>query len=418
MRRFFIIPPVLAFGVVALTLQNRSCAEHADLPAESVKPPAKAESITPPEKIESSPTRTNQEIAFGGIWLRGSKADALKNFPIGSRYAMHGGDDKKSAEWSRKLLASLRKQQKPDGARLVDRMAADDFQPQASSGRAMVMACAINYEHSETTMAAGSRKIFAEIGFDLILCNFADRNVVFTLPGRLQYIDLGSGPEKSAAMLTDLYETELIAQFSKLATYKWSGNLAFCTVGVSKITIFDEARQRFPEWMREHPEEYYSQLLSSCFCESVGVPITPYSRGQEAVYFGLREKLCDAGTLESKRIQEQSSDGVGFILKKPDYQLELVVPGFQEAIAQRTELGSTGQYCAYSRIIVKAADGKELSSEKYDGNVTSILTRGDSLKPVWLSSVDATGKMFTDAASSIKKSKSSALKRMVAECAP
>ena len=409
MRRFFLISPVLAVIAVAWTLQNRSCAENVNLPAEVAKTPS---------NNESSPTRTTQEIAFGGIWLRGSKADALKNFPIGSRYAMQGGDDKRAAEWSRKLLASLRKQQKPDGKRLVDRMAADDFQPQASSGRAMVMACAINYEHSETTMAAGSRKIFAEVGFDLILCNFADRNVVFTLPGRLQYVDLGSGPEKSAAMLTDLYETELIAQFSKLATYKWSGNLAFSTVGISKITIFDEARKRFPDWMQEHPEEYYSQLLSSCFSESVGVPVTPFSRGQEAVYFGLREKLCDASTLESKRIQEQSSDGVGFILKKPDYQLELVVPGFQEVIAQRTELGSTGQYCAYSRIIVKGADGAELSSEKYDGNVTSILTRGDSLQPVWLSSVDATGKMFTDAAGSIKKSKSSALKRMVAECAP
>jgi hypothetical protein len=158
--------------------------------------------------------------------------------------------------------------------------------------------------------------------------------------------------------------------------------------------------------------------LSSCFCESVGVPVTPFPQGDEAVYFGLREKLCDAGTLASKQIQEQAANGASFILKKPDYQLEVVIPGFQEAIAQRTDLGSVAQYCAYSRIIVKGADGAELSSEKYDGNVTSILTRGDSLQPVWLSSVDATGKMFTDAAGSIKKSKSSALKRMVAECAP
>jgi hypothetical protein len=409
MRRSLVIILGLATLVVTWTLPSRSCAENVDLPAEAPKTPA---------NDEPTPTRATQEIAFGGIWLRGNKADALKNFPIGSRYAMQGGDDKKAAEWSRKLLASLRKQQKPDDVRLVDRMAPDDFQPQASSGRAMVMACAINYEHSETTMAAGSRKIFAEVGFDLILCNFADRNVVFTLPGRLQYVDLGSGPEKSAAMLTDLYETELIAQFSKLATYKWSGNLAFSTLGVSKITIFDEARKRFPDWMQDHPEAYYSQLLSSSFCEIVGVPVTPFSQGEEAVYYGLREKLCDASTLESKRIQEESSNGVGFILKKPDYQLELVVPGFQEVIAQRTELGSTGQYCAYSRIIVKGADGVELSSQKYDGNVTAILTRGDNLQPVWLSSVDATGKMFTDAAGSIKKSNSSALKRMIAECAP
>jgi hypothetical protein len=409
MRRFFVIILGLATFAVTWTLPSRSYAENVDLPAETPKTLV---------NNESSPTRTTQEIAFGGIWLRGSKADALKNFPIGSRYAMQGGDDKRAAEWSRKLLASLRKQQKPDGKRLVDRMAADDFQPQASSGRAMVMACAINYEHSETTMAAGSRKIFAEVGFDLILCNFADRNVVFTLPGRLQYVDLGSGPEKSAAMLTDLYETELIAQFSKLATYSWSGSLAFQTVGITKINIFPEARQRFPSWMQEHPEAYYSQLLSSCFCESVGVPVTPFPQGDEAVYFGLREKLCDAGTLASKQIQEQAANGASFILKKPDYQLEVVIPGFQEAIAQRTDLGSVAQYCAYSRIIVKGADGAELSSEKYDGNVTSILTRGDSLQPVWLSSVDATGKMFTDAAGSIKKSKSSALKRMVAECAP
>jgi len=358
------------------------------------------------------------DVAFGGIWLRGSKADALDHFPVGSHYAQQGGGNKQAAEWSRKLLGALRKQQKPDGKRLVDRMAADDYQPQASSGRAMVMACAINYEHSETTMAAGSRKIFAEIGFDLILCNFSDRNVVFTLPGRIQFIDLGSGVEKSNAMLTDLYETELISQFSRLATYCWSGNLAFQTVGITKISIFPEARQRFPSWMQEHPEAYYSQLVSSCFCDAVGVPVTPYSHGEEAIYYGLSEKLCDAGTLESKRIQDESATGSRFILKKPDYKLEVVIPGFQEAIAQRTELGSVAQYCAYSRLIVKGNGDAELSSEKYSGNVTAIMTRGDSLKPVWLSSVDATGKMFSDAASSLKKSKSPALRRMFAECAP
>ena len=58
-----------------------------------------------------------------------------------------------------------------------------------------MIACTINNEQGETPTAAGCRKIFGEVGFDLILYNLADRNVVFTLPGRLQYVDLGSGPE-------------------------------------------------------------------------------------------------------------------------------------------------------------------------------------------------------------------------------
>lgn len=359
---------------------------------------------------------SSANIKYGGIWLKGTAAEASKRFPIG--YQFFNQTNGNSAQASAQLLQLMKKKQKPKGTRLLDQIAPDDYSPSASSGQALIMALAVNYEHYETQRIANISKIFAEIGFDLVLCDMSDRSIVFTLPGRLQFVDAGSGKKKGQQMLRQLYSKQLLPYFIKLAQYKWNGNLAFSTVGLSKLNVYDQASQRFPTWMKQQPETYYSQIIASSFYETAGIPLLPYSNGEEVLYAMLREELSDSSSSKAKQIQEQATSGQGFVLRKPDYTIEVTIPCFRELIAERTELGAVAQHCAYSRVILKNTAGNEIYNKKQDGNVTSILPQGSKLQPLWLSSSEATIKMFRSTAAKLKNSKSTAVKRMLREVKP
>lgn len=357
------------------------------------------------------------DIKFGGVWLKGKDSEASSRFPVGHQFIRQGTSFSGTQSASKELLQIIRKNQKPGAPRLIDRVAPDDFIPLASSGSALLMALAINYEHCESQMMGGVQKLFAEIGFDIVLCNMSDRSIVFTLPGRLQHIDSGRN-SKSVEMLKFLYSDKLFSYFVGLAGYKWSGDLAFSTLGMTKMTAFDEARGRFPEWMREAPEPYYSQVISCNLYQGLGVPVVPYSNGEEVMYARLREEVADASTLKKQKINELAEDGEGFILRKPDYQIELVIPGFHEVVAQRTDTGNVAQHCAYARVIITDVKGDSIYNNKHDANVTSILPSGQKLKPLWLASDDATDKMFRDVAKKIKDDDSVGVKRMIRETTP
>ena len=356
-------------------------------------------------------------IKFGGVWLKGKDSEASSRFPVGHQFIKQGASFSGTQSASKELLQIIRKNQKSGAPRLIDRVAPDDFVPLASSGNALLLALAVNYEHCESQVIGGVQKLFAEIGFDIVLCNMSDRSIVFTLPGRLQHIDSGSD-SKSLNMLKFLYSEKLFSHFIDLAGYAWSGDLAFCSLGMTKMTVFDDAKERFPKWMKEAPEPYYSQVISCNLYQALGMPVVPYSNGEEVMYARLREEVSDSSALKAQKINELAQDGEGFILRKPDYQIELVIPGFHEAIAQRTDTGNVAQHCAYARVIIKSKHGEAIYNNKHDANVTSILPSGQKLKPLWLASDDATDKMFRIVAKKIKDDDSSAIKRMIRETTP
>lgn len=97
------------------------------------------------------------------------------------------------------MHAGLLKERKKDGRRILDYMPEDpeaDFSNSVTSD-SVVFACALNYEHVESQYEAGTgsaySKILAEIGFDLVICNFKDRRILATIPGRVVAIDAVPG---------------------------------------------------------------------------------------------------------------------------------------------------------------------------------------------------------------------------------
>lgn len=350
------------------------------------------------------------EIKWSGLCVRGTFEDAQKNFPVGVQFAADGD---RSIKLSRGILGQLRENAKPGGQRLVDRLAPDDYAPKASSGRALVMCCALSYELTDSIRIGKVNKIFAEIGFDLIVVNFSDLAVVMSLPMRVQVIDAGEpSPEKFAALLQGLYEDDLVKRTVEAANYRWSGDLAFATAGITSVNVWDQAAQEMPEAIRKNAQEHVSRIAAADFFDGASLPVIPQTKGREMVFSLMREELADASRLAANQMRQ----GVSFILREPDYHIELVIPAFQTLPLQKTELAQTVQNCSYARITLKEAEGKTLYSEKHAANVTNLFPLSSRQTSTWLSYQDAMSKLFYEGIKQIRKS--SETQRLFKDCAP
>lgn len=362
----------------------------------------------------------NNLIKFAGVWVRGNAVDAAKLCPVGVKYAMGGGDDEGAAAYSRKLLQKIRSNQKPGGLRLIDRVAPDDYLPQAGSGQALVMACAINYEITEDgVLPSGVTGCFGEIGFDLIICDFSDRQVVFSIPCRLVFQEHA---KKSDSHLIKLYEQHLPQIFMQLAEYKWNSGDAFSTVGIGSVTILQPRNTKdlpatvvdLPEKISERIEMLCAQIAASRFFDATGIPIQPYSKGEEAVFYGLQENLADASSLVAQKIREQNANGVGFLLKKPDYKIDL------KGLFARQKQGGSVNYTSQCRVVVTDQGGNEIHNDKYDACADLIPYRGGVSQDVWHYSADASVRLFQKFANALSKSKAKdeKIKLFFKDCSP
>jgi hypothetical protein len=362
----------------------------------------------------------NDLIKFAGVWIRGNAADAAKVCPVGVKYAMGGGDNEAAAAYSRKLLQLIRSKQKPNGLRLIDRVAPDDYLPQAGSGRALVLACAINYEITEDgVLPSGVVGCFGEIGFDLIICDFSDRRVVFSIPCRLVFQEHA---KKSDSHLIKLYEQHLPQIFMQLAEYKWNGGDAFSSVGIGTVTILQPKNTKdlppnvvdMPEAISDRIEMLYAQIAASRLFDATGIPIQPYSKGEEAVFYGLQENLADASSLIAQKIREENAEGVGFLLKKPDYKIDI------KGLFARQKQGSKVNYTSLGKVVITDQGGNEIHNVQYDACADLIPYRAGISQDVWHYSADASVRLFQKFASALNKTKAKdeKVKLFFKDCSP
>jgi hypothetical protein len=376
-----------------------------------------------------------QPIKYTGIWLSGKGSEMDGRFPVGKRYALAAGTEGEDGGLSRELLAGLRAASKPNGRRLVDAIAPDDYAPSTTGGQAFVMACAINYEHVDSVEIGGVHKVLAEVGFDLVICDFSNRAIIATLPGRVMRLDVSKTPKVSEAQRRDclktLYRNELVKQFVKLAQARGPEMFGIGTVGVTKVTLMDEAKAVLPAFLKEGYEEFFSSVAASNFYEGVGLPMTPFSRGSDMVFCGMREGLSDAQKALAES-ETQAGGGLVFTLHPPDYEVELVIPTFRTVTASSNAAGQLVQNCCYSRISIKRGDLVVYSSQ-HDANVTNLVPKGSSLKVPWLAYSDGLHELFYKSSKQIKAQiagpeksqekpvlivKPKLLKQFFLECAP
>ncbi len=373
---------------------------------------------------------------FAGIWFYSAiqKDTTRKQFPVGYVYGPSASQEVGRDNISvlhQSMRDALLKERRSGGNRIVDCMSADpeaDFANSATDD-SIVFACALNYEHAETQYESGAgkaySKVLTEIGFDLVVCNFKDRRILATLPGRIVAIDAvpgKAGAAKCHSMLKYLYEKKLVPEFVSLAKAPYSSAMAAKTLGISKLQVSPKALKEMPSHYKAAGERgyaaYVSSLVSSSFYAAVKVPVLPYSGGGDKIYYVMSERIKDSGRVSDEAMKDNSSlsaedgevesGGVSkdFLLKKPDYELELVFPGFIAQTMQANQFQKQVAFVAYCGLRIRSK-GNEVLAERYKDAVTSIYPTKIQLSSNWINFEDATIKMLRSAAKSLKNHKKS-----------
>lgn len=377
--------------------------------------------------IASADTGNLSNMRFAGVWFYRTQDEqaVAGQFPVGHLY----GDRRESVEDSvavqethsdlaRVLYEKMQKEKQPGGNRLLDRLADGDGGLSSTQGDALVMACALNYEHVEVQrLPLGKKtisKILAEIGFDLVLCNFRDRRIVAILPLRAQIADAQDAvptEEYKRQLLSRLYETKVVDTFMEAARRTYDAENAPKTLGIGELTFFDVAMASVPESLRESIHTYYSSYICAAFYDAVGVPVLPYSGGNELLYYSMREQVDDAAQLSVRTAEDDASalsvtsDGTrSFVLKKPDYTLDVVVPGFQTQVLAKKKHQRHLGFVSACRITLKEGE-KTLYTSKYIDSVQAMYTHDAKLGIPWIYYQAATYKMLKGAAQKLSKQK-------------
>lgn len=369
---------------------------------------------------------------FAGIWFYSAikQNTTKKQFPIGYVYgpstSKEVGKDNIS-NLHKAIHAGLLKERKKDGRRILDYMPEDpeaDFSNSVTSD-SVVFACALNYEHVESQYEAGTgsaySKILAEIGFDLVICNFKDRRILATIPGRVVAIDAVPGrasQSKKNALLHHLYEKKLIPEFIKLCKAPYSSLMATKTLGIDKIRVDKGALEKIPTNYKAAGERsymaYLSSLVSSSFYSAVKVPILPWSGGGDKIFYVMSERITDTGRVMDEALKdnvahEKESGNLeptckDFLLKKPDYTLEVVFPGFLTHTMQSNKFQKQLAFVAFCGLRLKQGD-REIIMIKFKDAVSSTYPTDIKLESSWINYEDATIKMLRSAAITLKKRK-------------
>lgn len=368
--------------------------------------------------IQVSHAEAPKDVMWGGVWLRGSHADRDDFYPVGSQFALQGLDEENSLMakvYSRKLFKSLEVTATPSGGRILDRVQNIGL-AKASSGKALVMACAVNYEFYETTKEAGENIVYAEVGFELLVCDFSTRSVVFALPGRMQYKDIWQGKKHIKSEIKKIYEDRLPNSFLELAKKKWDGETSFQTLGFGKVDVWEDAKAPMPPAFEKRPEFLLSTLLASTFSKAIDIPVMPYSKGKEAIYTGLvMSRLEDKDSVTNKESSGPDKDAF-FVLEKPSYTLNLVIPAYRDVRGEGDGVVDTSLHYAFAKVALTGGAGDIVFDKKYEAGVRRAIGKGERVQSLWLASWDATSKLYKAVAKDIKGSKDDEVSSLVSGC--
>lgn len=372
-------------------------------------------------------SESKADLRFAGVWFYRTlnPVAVAKQFPVGQFYGgkRHITDEsvavkEEHSDLAKSIYAEMRSKKKSGGARLLDRLADGDETMISSQADALVMACALNYEHVEVQrLPLGKKtisKVLVEIGFDLVLCNFRDRRIIAIIPLRAQIVDaMDDFPTEARkqALLKKLYETEVVRLFVEAAEASYDAQITPKTIGIGDIVLHDKAMSKVPESLKDSIKTYYSSYICSAFYQEIGVPVLPYSGGNELLYYTMREQVDDAAQLDVQTAMDDASDsratadGVkSFILKKPDYTMDVVIPDYQTQVLAKKKYQRQLAFVAACRLTLKRGT-ESLYSDKFIDSVQAMYTHDANLGVPWIYYQAATYKMLKNAAQKLRVQK-------------
>lgn len=273
------------------------------------------------------------DVTYGGFAFAGNFDSSSKAYPYSQRFDKGAGEAESAFE---RIAVGLIKKKSASlqGLRVNFGIADKSKSPQ-------VLALALTEERVLIERMGEIRKLVIQLGFELLVLNYENKQVVCSLPIFIDLID---------AKKSDFQDNDIVARLKsmvegsdsqlaevmnrKLEQLHVRSNNA-STLQIIEVKIGEKAYPFLPKSFRTTPS-IYSQAVAQQFggllSTRAGVALLPFSKDAANAKMSLR---FSAG------------DDVNFTIPKPTYGIALEVKGFKKVLDKQTEAESVWIYGAW-----------------------------------------------------------------------
>ena len=285
---------------------------------------------------------SKQDVFFGGFAFCGKAGDVEKNFPIAS---------------------SLNKPT-DDGTPYLGRVARDFFQKNKDrftqmnlqfgvarrEDTSLVLALALTDEKVLREDFSVFHKLVIQLGFEMLILNFKDQEVVCSQPIYIELIDAGDESFSDSAVGDRIKnmigggDSQLFASILAKADRIQPRSKNQSTLQIRQVTIGEKALPFLPEKLRQTPNAYaqtVAQQFGSLLSSRAGVALLPFAKD------GLNTKMAlvfsDASTVQFK-------------IPAATFAVDVDVKGFKKVLNKSTDAEALWIYGAFLGIRVYEPD--------------------------------------------------------------
>jgi hypothetical protein len=276
------------------------------------------------------------EVFFGGFAFSGRVDDVGKSFPISS--SINTPTDDGTPFLGRQAREFFKKHQNQFNRIKLQ------FGVARSEDTSLVMALALTDEKILKEEFSDFNKLVISLGFELIILNFKDQEVVCSQPIYLEFIDAGKGAFDDSMLRKRVREmiegdnSQLFSAILDKANNVQPRSKNQSTLQIRNISLGEKALPFLPETLQRTPRAYsqtIAQQFGSLLCMKAGLALLPFAKD------GLNTKMAlvfsDASSLQ-------------FRIPPSTFAIDLEVKGFKKVLDNKTDAEALWIYGAFAAI--------------------------------------------------------------------
>lgn len=278
------------------------------------------------------------DVFYGGFAFSGKADDVEKNFPIASSLNKLMVKETPYLAWlSREFFLKNK-----------DRFSRMNLQfgLARKEDSSLVLALALTDEKILREEFSDFHKLVIQLGFELLVLNFKNQEVVCSQPIYLEFIDAGKEPFDDAALRTRMKsmlegdDSQLFAAVLDKADRVQPRSKNQSTLQIRQVTIREKALPFLPETLRQATNAYAQMVahqFGSLLSSKAGLALLPFAKD------GLNTKMA---------LVFSDGSAVQFKIPAGTFAVDVDVQGFKKVLNKSTDAEALWLYGAFLGIKV------------------------------------------------------------------
>ena len=283
--------------------------------------------------IAATAESAKPDVFYGGFAFCGNASDVDKNFPIASFFNTKADD---GTTYLGRVASDFFRKNKDHFSRMNLQ-----FEKARREDTPLVLALALTDEKVLHEEFSDFHKLVIQLGFELLILNFKEQEVVCSQPICIEVITTSKTPFDEAAVRERMKkmivgdDSQLFAEVLARADRIQSRSKNQCTLQVRQVSIGEKALPFLPENLRQATNAYaqtVAQQFGSLLASKAGVVLLPHAKD------GLNGKMAlvfsDASALQ-------------FSIPEASFVVDLDVKGFKKILDKSTDAEALWIYGAF-----------------------------------------------------------------------